>query len=124
VYTHPIASTAPRNPPKSTFTTWFTRSPVNSLIVWSASFGPPSAYAMLSLSTPWPGIRTLRSRGSDSSAIASFFGSSRIRIIVSERTPEPSCASREVLARRSEPISRIVCGLPGGASASSLRSSS
>src|SRR3954469_25534481 len=61
---------------------------------------------------------TFRSRGSDISAIAPRSGSSRMRIIVSDRLPEPSSASRALLARLSEPISRIVCGLPGAASAS------
>ena len=53
----------------------------------TASFGPPSEYAALILSTPWPGIVALRSRGIDMTAVAFFSGSSRMSIIVSDRAP-------------------------------------
>src|SRR5947208_17039621 len=56
---------------------------------------------------------TLRSRGIDSSAVAFFDGSSLIRMIVSERWPPPYPDAP--FTRASEPISMIVCGLPGAA---------
>jgi hypothetical protein len=96
------------------------RRPVTCLTVRSVSLMPPYENAALSLSVPWPGISTLRSRGSDSSAVASRAGSSRTRITVSERAPPPP--SRAVSARLSEPTIMIVCGLPVSASASSLPS--
>src|SRR4051794_4502717 len=82
-------------------------------MVRSRSGAPPYEKAAFSLSVPWPGILTFRSRGIDISAIAFFDASSRIRIIVSERCP--AFASRAPLARLSEPIRRSVCGLPGSA---------
>ena len=63
--------------------------------------------------TPWPGMLTLRSRGIESSAVAFFDGSSLIRMIVSERWPPPYPDAP--FTRASEPISMIVCGLPGAA---------
>src|SRR3954447_22001987 len=64
---------------------------------------------------------TFRSRGSDMSAVARLCGSRRTSIIVSERPPVPLIrASRELLARWSEPMSRIVWGLPESACASTL----
>src|SRR2546421_15893 len=56
---------------------------------------------------------TLRSRGIDSSAVAFFDGSSLISMIVSERWPPPYPDAP--FTRASEPISMIVCGLPGAA---------
>src|SRR3954451_14480425 len=64
---------------------------------------------------PPPGtwIGTLRSRGMFITAVASFDGSSRTSIIVSERAGLSCLMSTK---RRSEPRTRIVCGLPGGTS--------
>ena len=61
----------------------------------------------MNLSTPTPGIVTRRSRGIESSAIASLSGSTRSRIVVSERPGSPF-----VSRRLSEPRMRIVCGSP------------
>src|SRR5512133_2268724 len=64
---------------------------------------------------PPPGtwIGTLRSRGMFITAVASFDGSSRTSIIVSERAGLSCLMSTK---RRSEPRTRIVCGLPAGTS--------
>src|SRR4051794_2020414 len=63
-------------------------------------------------------METLRSRGSDSRAVARFDGSRRISIIVSESglPIAPRRTSTAFFERLSEPISRIVCGLPASAS--------
>jgi hypothetical protein len=55
-------------------------------------------------------MSTRRSRGSDIIAVAPRFGSSRTRIIVSERVG--LCCWMSIF-RRSSPMTRIVCGLPG-----------
>ena len=74
------------------------------------SASSPIANAALSLSRPWPGMSTSRSRGSDIIAVAPGFGSRRMRIIVSDRVG--LCCSMSIF-RRSSPMTRIVCGLPG-----------
>ena len=78
----------------------------------------PKAKAALSFWRPWPGMSTTRSRGSDISAVARWWGSRRTRIIVSERVGGGCFCSASAL-RRSSPMTRIVCGLPGATSASS-----
>ncbi len=96
----------------------------SSRTVRRVSLSSPSAKATLSWSRPWPGMSTTRSRGSDMSAVAPLLGSSRTRIIVSERvgggflSSRPRASSTSLL-RRSSPIMRIVWGLPGSTSASS-----
>ena len=86
-------------------------------IVRSVSLSSPSANASLILSRPWPGMSTRRSRGIDITAVAPFDGSRRTRIIVSERVGLPCLTS---ILRRSSPRTRIVCGLPGATSSSSV----
>jgi hypothetical protein len=51
------------------------------------------------------------------SAVAFLSGSSRTRMIVSERPPMPAPPSFAFLGRLSEPSSMIVCGSPGSVSA-------
>ena len=62
-------------------------------------------------------MSTLRSRGSDISAVAPLLGSRRISIIVSDSgfPISPRRTSLAFFERRSEPISRIVCGFPAAA---------
>src|SRR6185295_5838364 len=92
--------------------------PSSERIVRSVSASSPIENAALSLSRPWPGMSTIRSRGSDIIAVAPLFGSSRTRIIVSDRVGLPCCTS---ILRRSSPMTRIVCGLPGATSCSCER---
>jgi hypothetical protein len=54
-------------------------------------------------------MSTFRSRGTDMTAVAFLFGSSRTSIIVSDRAFALSLRSTQ---RWSEPSTRIVCGLP------------
>ena len=90
--------------------------PSSDRIVRSVSASSPIENAVLSLSRPWPGMSTSRSRGSDIIVVAPFLGSSRTRIIVSERVGLPCLTS---ILRRSSPMTRIVCGRPGATSSSS-----
>lgn len=65
---------------------------------------------------------TLRSRGTESSVVSFWLGSSRTSSIVSEWGGD--LASMAPLLRLSEPISNTVCGPPVSALASSLPRSS
>src|SRR4051794_30417127 len=115
----PSELTAFENPWKSTLMTWLIFSRGSSpRIVRTVRRAPPIEYAALSLSVPWPGISTFRSRGIDNSAVARFDGSSRMSIIVSDSglPIAPRRTSIAFFERLSEPMSRIVWGLPADAS--------
>src|SRR4051794_41861453 len=71
--------------------------------------GPPTENAALILSGAPPGLRcTFRSRGIDMTVEVRAFGFRRTRMIVSERAFFLSLRSFQ---RRSEPMTRNVCGL-------------
>ena len=93
-------------------TTWLTSRPVSCWTTLRVLSGPPAENAALNLSTPTPGMLTLRSRGIESSAIRSLSGSTRSRIVVSERPGSPAPSGPR---RLSEPMIRIVCGAPPSA---------
>ena len=113
-----MKSIARRKPPKSTVITWLigngSPSTVSSfLTARTAPRSPKFAYASLIFTElPTFGIETSRSRGIEVIAITSLSGSSRTRMIVSERGGMPASLSPK---RRSEPRIISVCALPASA---------